>query len=425
VSSLNDELLARISRTVDERRDTIARLLVDLVAIPSVTGDEGAVQNRVEQEFRARGLEVDRWEATRDQMADYLDHVGEQQRWEGRPNVAGIRCGTGGGRSLLLNAHIDTVEPGDPATWTRSPSGEIAEGRVYGRGSCDMKGGLVTHLAALDVLEALNIRLAGDVSVIATVGEENGGLGALSAALRGYRADGAVITEPTRLAAILACEGSIIFRLTVPGKSAHAAVRDEGVSAVEKFIPIFQDLQEFERERNASLNHPLYALHANKVPINVGIVHAGEWASTVPESLTAEIRVGFLPGEDLYEFWEVVQQRIMAVANHDPWLREHPPTMEWFSGQFSSAEASPDEPIVRALLAAHERVTGECPPIEGATYGADMRHFIRFANTPTIMYGAGDVTVAHHADEYIDIDELLTATKTLACLLVDWCGGAE
>lgn len=159
---------------------------------------------------------MDRWEATAGEVAPYVEHVGEQTRYEGRPNVVGTRAGRGGGRSLLLPAHVDTVGNGDPEAWTHGPlSGEVVGDLVYGRGSCDMKGGLATYLAALDALEVLGVSLLGDVSVAATVGEEDGVLGALSAVLRGHRADAALISEPTRLRPVPAQGGSLVFRLTV------------------------------------------------------------------------------------------------------------------------------------------------------------------------------------------------------------------
>ena len=422
---MGDELAQAIARVVEERRGESVRLLQELVRVPSVTGDEGAVQEVVERAFRERGLAVDVWEATPEEISPYKEHVGEQAGYENRPNVVGVRAGKGGGRSLLLNAHVDTVAAGDASAWSRDPfSGDVEGDLLYGRGSCDMKGGLVSYLAALDALSELGVELRGNVSVAATVGEENGGLGALSTVLRGYRADAALITEPTHLALVPAQGGSLVFRLTVPGRSAHAAVRDEGVSALETFIPIFEDLRAFEEERNATLHHPLYEHLRNKVPINVGTVRAGNWASTVPESLVAEGRVGLIPGEQIETFRETVADRIAAVARRDPWLRENPPKLEWFGGQFAPAEVPPDAPICEAVKRAHERATSEEPIVEGVPYGADMRLFIRFGGMPCVMYGAGDVNVAHAPDEYVSITELLTASKTVACLLAEWCGVA-
>jgi acetylornithine deacetylase len=425
VGGLDTGLAEAIARAVEDRRDEVMGLLQELVRVPSVTGDEGAVQKVIERAFRERGLDVDVWEATPEEVSPYREHVGEQSGYEDRPNVVGVRSGGGGGRSLLLNAHVDTVAGGDASAWDLDPfSGEVEGDLLYGRGSCDMKGGLVTHLVALDALSGLGIELRGDVSVAATVGEENGGLGALSTVLRGYRADAALITEPTRLRLVPAQGGSLVFRLEVPGRSAHAAVRERGVSALEKFLPLFAELKGLEEERNATLHHPLYEHLRNKVPINVGLVRAGNWASTVPESLVAEGRVGLIPGEEIEGFRETVSGRIFAAAERDPWLRENPPKLEWFGGQFAPAEVPSDAPICEALKRAHERVTGEEPAVEGVPYGADMRLFVRFGETPCVMYGAGDVNVAHAPNEHVSITDLTTATKTVACLLADWCGVA-
>ena len=422
MTKLDDELVGAIRGAVGARREEAVRLLQELVRTPSVTGEEGAVGVVVERAFSERSLVVDTWSATPEEMEPYVEHVGEQSSYENRPNVVGVRRGSEGGRSILLNAHIDTVDPGDPAAWREDPlSGTVEGDLLYGRGSCDMKGGLVTHLLALDALSDLGLTLRGDVTVAATVGEENGGLGALSTLLRGYRADAALITEPTRLALVPAQGGSLVFRLKVPGRSAHAAARDEGVSALEKFVPIFENLRELEQERNALLSHPLYEGVRNKVPINIGLVRAGNWASTVPESLVAEGRVGLIPGEEVDPFKDLISERIATVAGRDPWLREHPPELIWFGGQFAPTEVPPDAPICEAVKKAHERVTGEEPLVEGVPYGADMRLFVRFGEMPCVMYGAGDVNVAHAPDEHISVTELLTAASTLACLLADWC----
>jgi acetylornithine deacetylase len=426
VTHLDRKLVDAVAREVERRRDDAVRLLQELVRVPSTTGEEGAVQEKVEHAFRGRGLEVDVWEATGEETEPYRDHVGDQASYADRPNVAGNRRGRGGGRSLLLNAHVDTVAPGEPEAWHHDPlGGEVVGDRLYGRGSCDMKGGLVTHLAALDALEAAGAELLGDVTVTSTVGEENGGLGALSAVLRGYRADAALITEPTRLRLVPAQGGSLVFRLTVPGRSAHAAVRDEGVSALEKFVPLFEALRELERERNATLSHPLYDHLENKVPINIGLVRAGNWASTVPEELVAEGRAGLIPGEEVETFKGQVLERLHAAAEGDPWLREHPPSLEWFGGQFAPAEVPADAPICEALKRAHVLAVGEEPVVEGVSYGADMRLFVRFGGTPCVMYGAGDVRDAHAPDEHINIPDLITATKTVAFLISAWCGVAR
>lgn len=411
-----------ICEAVEARRGETVELLRDLVRIPSVTGEEGAVQEFIAGEFERRGFEVERCFASAEEVAPYRAHVGEPENLEARPSIVATRFGSGGGRSLLLNAHVDTVENGDPDAWTRdSLSGEVVGNFLYGRGSCDMKGGLATHISALDALESLGVELGGDVKVAATVGEEDGGVGVLAAILRGHRADAALITEPTRLALVPAQGGALVFRLTIFGRSTHAATRDEGVSAFEKFVPIFEELMRFEKERNAAFRHPLFDGFENKAPINVGVVRSGNWPITVPESLSAEVRMGLVPGEDLETSYAMVKERIDAVARRDSWLREHPPSFEWVGGQTMPSEVPADAPICEAVAAAHRRVTGRSPEIRGVTFGADMRLFNHFGRTPCVMYGAGDVSLAHGPDERIDINELLAATKTVACLVADWC----
>jgi len=427
MSNVSPEIVRAIHDVVVSRRHEISQLLIDLVSVPSVTFEEGPVQEVVERNYAKRGPEIDRWEATRDEIADYLVHVGEQDTYDNRPNLVGARRGAGGvqARSLMLHGHIDTVDNGDPALWTRNPLGEIADGKIYGRGAADMKGGIATNIAALDVLDAIGVTLAGDLLLASSVGEENGGLGALSTMLRGHRADAAIITEPTNLDVVIAQGGSLVFRITVNGKSAHGANRNQGVSAVEKFYPIFHDLLAWEAERNAVLSHPLYDHFENKFPISVGLVRAGTWASTVPEMLVAEGRLGFLPGETIEGMQAQAEARIKAVADGDDWLREHPPLVEWFGGQFGSCEISRDEPIARAVAAAHKIVTGREASFKGITAGLDMRLLMNIGGIPTATYGAGNTDNVHCADEWISIDNLLVAVETIAVSAIEWCGLAE
>lgn len=203
------------------------------------------------------------------------------------------------------------------------------------------------------VTQSLGVELGGDVTVAATAGEEDGGVGALATILSGYRADAALITEPTRLALVPAQGGALVFRLTILGKSTHAATRNEGVSAFEKFIPIFEALKELEKERNASIRHPLFDGLENKAPINVGVVRSGNWPVTVPESLSAEIRLGLVPGEDLESSYALVRNLVSQAAERDPWLRNHPLKIEWIGGQTMPSEVPADTPICEAVGVAH------------------------------------------------------------------------
>jgi acetylornithine deacetylase len=355
-------------------------------------------------------------------LQPYAEFVTIGAGFAGRPNVVGVQKGAGGGRSLILNGHIDTVELGDPSAWGMPAlSGEVVDGTLYGRGACDMKGGVVANLFALAALNAAGIDLAGDVIVESTISEEDGGAGALAAILRGYVADGALISEPTKLALIVAHGGSMMFRLHVPGLSAHACVRDEGVSAVEKFAYVHRGLLDFEARHNEEIDHPFYAEMRNKAPLNVGKVMAGSWPSSVPEWLIAEGRAGMVPGEDHAAFKRRFAAEVDALADADPWLRDHRPTVEWLEGSFLPSDLPVDSPLVRTLSTAVATVTGAPPSIAAATYGADMRHFILTGHTPCVMFGAGDVRDAHAPNESISLDDLVVAVETTAVFVANWC----
>jgi acetylornithine deacetylase len=414
-----------IAEAVATLRPEIVAALQELVRIPSQTGHEGPAQDAVARLMRAHDLDVDVWEPDATELEPHAEFVTLGRDFIGRPNVVGVFRGKGGGRSLILNGHIDTVEVGDPAAWSHSPlGGDISGGRLYGRGACDMKGGIVANLFALRALRLAGFHPAGDVFVESTISEEDGGAGALAAVLRGYVADGALISEPTNLAIVTAQGGALMFRLEVHGLSAHACVRDEGVSAVEKFAYLHHGLLEFETRRSAEITHPLYAGMRIKAPINIGVVRGGSWASSVPESLVAEGRAGLVPGEELETFKTELAAEIARLANADPWLQEHLPEVTWLNGQFAPAGVPVDSPLVEALCQAWQMTNSSSARVEGVTYGADMRHFVLTGGVPCVMFGAGDVRLAHSPNESIPIDDLLAAITTTAVFIANWCGVA-
>lgn len=412
----------RIRAAVDARRDEFVQTVLDVVGVPSVTGHEGPVQRLMRSLMESQSLEVDEFLSSAEEIADYAVHVGEQPTFADRPSLVGTRRGAGGGKSLMFNGHVDTVPVEDRAKWTRKPEGELVGNRIYGLGSTDMKSGTLCGLFVARILDDLGVMLKGDLLVNSVTGEEDGGLGTMSTILQGYRPDGVVIPEPTHLSIAIASGGSLVYRITITGKAAHGANRNAGVSAIEKFIPIFQDLLAWEAERQETVHHPLYDHLENKFPISTGLVRAGDWASTVPDRLVAEGRLGFLPGESMEEMMEQTRQRIAAVAERDGWLRQHPPIVEFVSGQFIAEEISPDHPLVEAVGAAHREVTGEEAEITGLTGGADTRLWVRFADAPALMYGPGTMDLAHQSDESVGIEDLLTCVTVLTRLAIDWCG---
>jgi acetylornithine deacetylase len=420
---MTESLESRLSAAVDALEGESISLLQELVGIPSVTGHERNVQRAVARAMDALGLEVDIWEPDPVELAPYAEHVGVFESLADRPNVVGTLPGTGDGRSLILNAHIDTVELGERDQWTVDPlGGEIRDGRLYGRGSVDMKAGLVAELMALRAIQESGLALRGRVHIQSAISEEDGGAGALATILRGYTADAAIITEPTELAIIPAQGGSLVFRMTVTGRSAHACVRNEGVSALEAFLPLHAALLAHERAHHEAISHPLYQHYDNRAPINIGTVRAGNWPSSVPEFLVVEGRAGLVPGESLDETRRALLAAIDEVVVRDEWLRAHPPLIEWFSGQFAAAETPVDHPLVHTLEQSHRKVTGTGARFDASTYGADMRHFTNIGRIPCVMYGAGDVRMAHRPDEFVPLQELKTLISTLAVFMVDWCG---
>jgi acetylornithine deacetylase len=414
-----------ITDAVNTLRPEIVASLQELVRIPSQTGNEGFAQDAVAGLMRAHDLDVDVWEPDVTALEPHAESVTLGDGFAGRPNVVGVCRGEGRGRTLILNGHIDTVEIGDPSAWSYAPlGGDVIDGRLYGRGACDMKGGVVANLFAVHALRLAGLAPAGDVFVESTISEEDGGAGALAAVLRGYVADGALISEPTNLAVVTAQGGALMFRLQVQGLSAHACVRDEGVSAVEKFAYLHQGLLAFEARRNAAITHPQYAGMRIKAPINIGVVRGGSWASSVPESLVAEGRAGLVPGEDLATFKSELATEIARLGDDDPWLRRHPPQVTWLDGQFAPAGIPVESPLVKALCHAWEETSSWPARIEAVTYGADMRHILIAGGVPCVMFGAGDVRLAHAPDESIPLNDLFTAITTTALLIADWCGVA-
>ena len=400
---------------------TLQADLLDLIAIPSITGDEGAARDAVARLMAGAGLEVRSWDADPVALADDPDHPGAEVPRSSLPLAAGTLRGATPGSRVLLAGHTDVVPPGTPGAWSLDPfRPEVRDGYVYGRGACDMKGGLVAALAALAAVRVAvgPADLAGEAVVLAVPSEEDGGAGMLAAIRAGYVADAAVITEPTRLEIVLVQAGAITFRLAVPGRAAHASVRHAGVSALEKLEVLHAALRADEAARNAAETRPEMRALGLPYPTIIGTVHGGDWASTVPDLVVAEGRYGVRVGQVAEEAADELRAVISAACAADPWLREHPATLTVAGGRFSSAEVPAGHPLPLGLAAAAERVLGRRPPFVGVPYGSDMRLLVRQGATPTVMFGPGDVRDAHAADERVALDEVVACARVLAAWVV-------
>jgi len=404
----------RAASAVD--RTALIEDLQALVRIPSVTGSEELAQADVARRLAAAGMEVET--LTPDPGAIRADPAwpGEETTRTALPIVIG-RLGRPGGRRLVLSGHVDVVPPGDPGTWSSDPwSAAIRDGRLYGRGACDMKGGVAAILGAVRALVATGIaeRLAGELVVAFVPGEEDGGQGTLAAIRAGVTGDMAIITEPSNLDIVVAHAGAITFRLTVPGRAAHASQRREGVSALDNLFTILGALQEDETRRNAEETDPLMTALGLPYPTIVGIVSGGEWASTVLDRVAADGRYGVRLGQSPADAAADLRAAIDAANASDPFLRDHPATVEIVGGQFGSGRVPADHPLPAGLALAVETITGHPPALLGEPYGADMRLFINDGDTPCVIFGPGDVRVAHSADEHVPLDEVETCARVLA-----------
>lgn len=397
--------------------------ITELIATPSYGGDESKAQRLMATKLGEMGLKVDLWEIDFDELGKHPDFSMSYERKEGLGVVA--TTGPDTGKSIILCGHIDTVAPGDIENWDSLPLvATIEDGKLYGRGATDMKAALAGALYALKAVKD-TVKLKGRVIFESVIGEEDGGCGALATCLRGYKAEAGIVMEPSETKVAPEITGAMSFKITVPGKPVHACVKDEGISAIEKFIVVYNGLMELEKERNKRFTDPLYNRYESPYAISIGTVKGGEWPGTVAESVVFEGRIGVAVGESEESARRDLEAKIEEIADSDPWLKEHRPKVDWVGYSFASSMVSVDHPIVQAIGDAYKDVTGKEPMHEGMTYASDVRHLINVAETPTTVFGPGDVRVAHGANEYVPIDQLETVVKTLALTIMRYVGYEE
>lgn len=415
------EAESRVADSVD--RASLTDAIQRLVRIESWGGNETPAQELMSELMSDAGLDLDVWEID---LAEVQAHP--HCSWEierGRAlGVVGSLPGRGDGRSLILNGHVDVVPSGEAGLWTHPAfAAVVRDGRIYGRGALDMKGPLLAGLFALRAIRDAGVVLNGTVHLQSVVGEEDGGLGTLAAVLRGYTADGAVVMEPTGLTVVPVQAGCLNFRVRVPGLAAHGAMREEGVSAFEKLFDVYRAIQELEARRNQRLaGDPLFARYAIPFPISIGTIAGGDWASSVPDHVSVEGRLGVAPGERFESARAELEEAVSDAAARDEWLREHPPTVEWWGGRFLPSQTPIDHPLTASLQAAVLDVLGRATAVEGVPFGADAGLLSAVAKTPAVLFGAGDIRNAHRPDEYVDIAELVQMARVLAVATMRFCG---
>jgi len=404
----------------------LRELTEGLIEFETTDGNEAPAAAWFRNRLSELGFETDEWTADAEALAEHPSFPDDPAdiRVQDRPSVAGVlEVGNpDAGQTLVLNGHIDVV-PADDDVWTSPPFepvwGEDERGETLtARGAVDMKTQVATCVfAALDAAEeAEDARLDGRIVVEAVVGEEEGGIGAAAAALSNpypFKRDAALVAEPTELRAVTATEGTVMKRLEIQGRSAHAASRWAGEDVLPHFENVRTALLDLEQERTASIDHPLYQEFPIPAPVCFGTVDAGNWASSVPSSLTAGVRIGVVPGETVDEVEALFEERLAEVIEESEWLSEHPPTFERFTIQFEPAETDADDRVVRDLQAAMDETGLADTEPRGATYGADSRHYVA-AGIPTVLFGPGSIEQAHFPDETIHWADVKQARETIA-----------
>ncbi len=375
----------------------LARDVAALVAVPSVTGDERAAMERLASIAERLGLRADLHEHDLAALRAHPEYPGEEaarsQLWGLTVSVAGH----GRGR-LAVCGHVDVV-PDGTAPW-RFAHGTEDDGWLYGRGAVDMKGAVVAALHALAALDGAGP----EVVLVAVASEEDGGLGAFAALQRDARFDACLIPEATGFDVVCAQAGAVTFEGVVPGVAAHAAHRLEGVSAIDRYLPVHAALAEHERALNAGVEHPLMRALELPYPVLVGRVEAGEWPSTVPDRLRFAGRAPVRVGEDPAGARAAVEA---VVARACPQA-----TLRWHGGQFASGQTDPAHPfvaLVRGTLAAE---LGREVAVAGVPWGADMRLWTA-RGIPTVMAGTPGIERAHAVDERVRIDDLVTLARAI------------
>jgi len=383
------------------------RDLLDLLAVPSTTGSaaESELLHTLAGRADRLGLDVDLWQPDLAELRADPDFPGTEVD---RDEIWGLVASTEqwDGPTVILQGHVDVV----PAAWPSDPFVPRLDGDlVHARGACDMKAGVAANLAALAVLRTLPLH--GRIALHLVASEEDGGLGAFATLRRGHRGDACLIPEPTGLSLITANCGALTFELLVPGAAAHGSMRTSGVSAIEKFLPLFAGLQELEASRNADPD-PLLAGYRIAAPVSIGQLSAGDWPSTVPDLLIACGRYGVLLDEEPALARAAFEQRVAEVCSADPWLRAHPATVRWTGGQFASGRLPAGHPLRDVVASAHADTAGSATAERGAPYGSDLRLYAG-AGIPTLHYGPGDPADAHSSHEQVSLAETVQTARTL------------
>lgn len=437
---LDETIQRRVAAAVEGRREEILGFFRDLVRIPSEThppgGDEGPAQRFVAARLAAMGLEPDVFEPW--SVPGVTEHPGW---WPGydytdRPNVVARWSGAGGGRSLILNGHIDVVPAGDPSLWSHPPyAAELVDGRIYGRGTADQKIGIAAMIEAVRCLMDAGLRPRGDVILESVVNEELGGYnGTVAACAKGYTADAAVVTEASDLHVAAAAKGGQTYILRVPGQAFHHAMWERGVSAIDNAMVLKDALVSWEQLRAEETRDDWFfgdrarALHPRAVHADtVWYLKAGDPEIMAnPTSAELQFWVDHLPGEDREAMLARFEAHLLAAAAAHPWMKDHPPALERaLMRPFTGIAVPPGAPIVTTLQRCAEAVSGRPSDVVGLEGATDAMIFMLYTDIPAVVFCGGSFATAHAPDEWVEAEDVIRSTQALALAILDFCGVAD
>jgi acetylornithine deacetylase len=415
----------RVHATIDRLEPVYRALLQRLVQTPSVSGHETEAQAIVERAMRDVGLATDTFDIDPNVLRDCPGFNATPRDYEGRPCVVGRRAPAAtGGRSLVLNAHVDTVPVDDAHTWTRPPfSGEIVDGRLYGRGAADDKAAIVECLLVVHALADAGVELAGDLLLQSVIEDESTGNGSLACIARGYTGDGVIIVDgtwPERF--IVSHMGHVSFQIQLTGREGHAA--SAGPNPLDAIGLLVSTLREFVAEKNQLRSQP-WGTHARPAFVNLGRIAGGMWSSSVPASCTVHGQYGFPPPDSCEVARRELQTRLQSLGERSDWPLETAPAIAFEGLETPPVIGDPANPIAQLLSSTIARLHGATLQESIILGHCDLRHFTGATNRPTtaaILYGPGGGGGAHGRDEYFELAHLPLVAKNLASVALAWCG---
>lgn len=417
-------LEAELFAAADAAQADLHSLLPALVTFPSLNGNEDGAQQFMEAVFRGLGLRTERFAVSDDQLKGLPGYSPAVGSWALHDNVVGTHTPRAvRGRSLILNGHIDVVPVGAEELWSRPPFDPvIRDGRLYGRGSGDMKAGIAAYVAAWRAIRSLGLQPAAPVYLQSVVEEECTGNGALACLHRGYTADAAVIPEPFDHSLLGAQVGVMWLSVEVFGRPAHVLNAAQGINAIEAAFALWNGLKTLESEWNQPGNrHPAFAHVKDPIRFNLGRIEGGEWASSVPTRCMMELRCGFFPGVTAAAARAAIEARLAETAAHDPRFAGIAHRIRYAGFQAEGCVADAAGPLFSTLTDAHARVMGAAPKLFASSATTDVRVFQLYGNIPATCYGPEAQNI-HGIDESVSLESVRQVTRVLALFMARWCG---